>query len=70
MRLADQRRCEASRAVGVAAVAQQEAGQLLAGLAEAPPRRQSRTDQITDCLMRLVRGPRARRPCGLIRQKL
>ena len=45
------------RAVVVPAVAQQEAGQLLAGLAQGAHRRLTRTDEIADRLMGLIRNP-------------
>ena len=45
------------RAIVVMAVAQQEARQLLASLTQRAHRRQARTHQIADRLMRLVRNP-------------
>ena len=45
------------RAVIMMAVAQQEAGQLLAGLTKAAHRRLARTDEITDRLVRLIGHP-------------
>ena len=45
------------RPVVVMAVAQQEAGQLLARLTQGAHRRQTRTHEIADRLMRLIRNP-------------
>src|SRR5271169_1117654 len=45
------------RSVVVAAVAQQEAGQLLTRLAQGAHRRLTRSDEIADCLMGVIRNP-------------
>ena len=52
------------RPVVVMAMTQQETGELLTRLAQGAHRRQTRTDQIADRLMRLIRNPHRRQFTG------